>query len=120
MSSAVEILCELVAIPSISALSNRPAIDAAVHILETSGWKAHEFPYRDPNGIEKVNVVATPAQQDAIEVGLAFVCHTDTVPFVPEAWPEATTLEERDGFLHGCGACDVKGSLAGILAAIAG
>jgi acetylornithine deacetylase len=118
MISAVEILRELVAIPSISAISNRPVIDAAVRILETSGWTAREFPYRDPNGIEKVNVIASPAQQNAAEVDLAFVCHTDTVPFVPEVWPGATTLEQHNGFLHGCGACDVKGSLAGILAAI--
>ena len=118
MSSAANILRELVAIPSISALSNRPVIDAAVRILETSGWIAREFPYRDPNGVEKVNVIASPSQQDATEVDLAFVCHTDTVPFVPDAWPTATALTERNGFLHGCGACDVKGSLGGILAAI--
>jgi len=120
MSSAVDILRELVAIPSISAISNRPVIDVAARTLEDAGWITREFPYSDPNGIEKVNVIASPAKQDATEIDRAFVCHTDTVPFVPEAWPNATTLEERDGFLHGCGACDVKGSLAGILAAIAG
>ena len=54
------------------------------------------------------------------EVDLAFVCHTDTVPFVPEAWPRRDVARQSaSGFLHGCGACDVKGSLAGILAAIA-
>ena len=120
MSSATEILRGLVTIPSISTISNRPIIDAAKRILERSGWTAHEFPYRDPSGVEKVNVIASPAQQPIAEVELAFVCHTDTVPFAPEAWPGATDLEEREGFLHGCGACDVKGSLAGILAAIAG
>jgi len=120
MTSPKDILRELVAIPSISAISNRPIIDATKRILESSGWVAHEFPYRDPSGAEKVNVIASPTQQvGETEVELAFVCHTDTVPFVPEAWPGATALEERNGFLHGCGACDVKGSLAGILAAIA-
>jgi len=119
VSSVVEILRELVAIPSISAISNRPVIDVAVRILEESSWAAHEFPYRDVNGAEKVNVIACPTHQAGVaEVDLAFVCHTDTVPYVPEAWPDATVLTERDGFLHGCGACDVKGSLGGILAAI--
>lgn len=119
MSRAADILRELVGIPSISAISNRPVADAVIRLLEGSGWVAHEFPYRDANGIEKVNLIASPARQDGVaEVDLAFVCHTDTVPFVPEAWPNATVLNERDGFLHGCGACDVKGSLAGILAAI--
>ena len=120
MMSPAEILRELVAIPSISAISNRPLVDAAVRILGESGWAAAQFPYRDANGVEKVNLIASPAQQTtALEVELAFVCHTDTVPFAPEVWPGATSLEERNGFLHGCGACDVKGSLAGILAAIA-
>ena len=120
MSRAAEILHELVAIPSISAISNRPVVDAAARILDESGWAVHEFPYCDANDVEKVNLIASPARQEAATtVDLAFVCHTDTVPFVPEAWPEATALSERDGFLHGCGACDVKGSLAGILAAIA-
>lgn len=120
MIRAVDILRDLVAIPSISAISNRPLVDAAVRILEAGGWAAHEFPYRDANGVEKVNVIASPTRAAvAPAVDLAFVTHTDTVPFVPEAWPGATELTERDGFLHGCGACDVKGSLAGILAAIA-
>jgi acetylornithine deacetylase len=120
MSSPAEVLRELVAIPSISAISNRPIVDAAVRVLDSSGWAVHEFPYRDANGIEKVNVIACPERQAGeAEVEIAFVCHTDTVPFVPEAWPDATKLTESGGFLHGCGACDVKGSLAGILAAIA-
>ncbi|HTD55156.1 MAG TPA: acetylornithine deacetylase [Silvibacterium sp.] len=119
VSAAVEILCELVATPSISALSNRPMVEAAIRVLEGAGWAARKFPYCDPDGVEKINVIASPAGQNATtEFDLAFVCHTDTVPFVPETWPHATTLTERDGFLHGCGACDVKGSLAGILAAI--
>jgi acetylornithine deacetylase len=119
MSRAVEILRELVAIPSISEISNRPVVDAAVRILVENGWAAHEFPYRDANGVEKVNMIASPAQKETTAVDLSFVCHTDTVPFVPDTWPGATVLEERDGSLHGCGACDVKGSLAGILAAVA-
>jgi acetylornithine deacetylase len=118
MTSPAEILRELVAIPSISVISNRTVIDAAKRILEASGWTAHEFPYRDANGVEKVNVIASPEEQELDAVDLAFVCHTDTVPFAPETWPSATELTERDGFLHGCGACDVKGSLGGILAAI--
>ena len=119
VNTSMEILRRLVAIPSISAISNRPVIEAAKQIFANAGWTALEFPYRDANGVEKVNMIATPGQQDAAEVDLVFVCHTDTVPFVREGWPDATELKERDGFLHGCGACDVKGSLAGILAAIA-
>jgi len=116
----VDILRELVSIPSVSSMSNRPVIEASARILEGSGWSARLFPYRDANGVEKINAIARPGHQaGSAHADLAFVCHTDTVPFVPEAWPAATRLEERDGFLYGCGACDIKGSLAGILAAVA-
>jgi len=119
MSSPTEILRELVSIPSVSSMSNRPVIEASGRIVEGSGWSAQQFPYRDSNGVEKVNLIARPGQQaESIHADLAFVCHTDTVPFVTEAWPSATRLEEHGGFLHGCGACDVKGSLAGILSAV--
>lgn len=121
MTSGTDILRELVGIPSVSSMSNRPVIDAAVRILETSGWNMRQFCYFDANGVEKINVIARPGHQaESAHADLAFVCHTDTVPFVSEAWPTATILEERHGSLHGCGACDVKGSLAGVLAAISG
>jgi acetylornithine deacetylase len=119
MRSATDILRELVSIPSVSSMSNRPLIEAAARMLEGSGWTTRQFPYRDAGGVEKVNLIARPGHQAALtHADLAFVCHTDTVPFIPEAWLGATVLEERSGFLHGCGACDVKGSLAGILAAV--
>lgn len=119
MNRAVEILRELVAIPSISSMTNGPLIEAAKRILAESGWQTRMLPYLDPQNVEKMNLIARPTTQSASELDLAFVCHTDTVPFDANAWPEATTLIERGGMLHGCGACDVKGSLAGILAAIA-
>lgn len=76
------------------------------------------LPYTDENGIAKANLIARPAQAEpGSPVGLAFVCHTDTVPFAPD-WPGALRLEPRNGHLHGCGACDVKGSLACFLAAV--
>lgn len=119
MSRAVDILRELVAIPSVSSLSNRPVIEAASRVLAQSGWTSRELTYTDAQGIEKINLIASPKDRHAAKVDLAFVCHTDTVPFDAQSWPQATTLIERDQMLHGCGACDVKGSLAGILAAIA-
>jgi acetylornithine deacetylase len=118
LTRAVEILRELVAIPSISAMSNRPVIEAAERMLTEFRWTPRRVPYRDVQGIEKINLIARPHGQEGSEIDLALVCHTDTVPFDPKAWPEATTIVERDGMLHGCGACDVKGSLAGILSAI--
>jgi acetylornithine deacetylase len=124
VTTPVEILRTLVGIPSVSAMSNRPLIEAAAAFLRQHGWVCHELPYTDPAGVEKVNLIAVPESQRFRSqrlaggaVDLAFICHTDTVPF-SAAWSGATVLEERADFLHGCGACDVKGSLAGILAAI--
>jgi acetylornithine deacetylase len=45
------------------------------------------------------------------------MCHTDTVPYAAE-WTAALDPLLKDGNLHGCGACDVKGFLACLLAAI--
>ncbi|XWK50142.1 M20/M25/M40 family metallo-hydrolase [Tunturiibacter empetritectus] len=112
------LLQELVAIPSVSCMSNRPVVEWIQRFLEPLGWHSRLFCYDDAAGVEKVNLVVSPQPMGdgRIETELAIVCHTDTVPFGAE-WVDATTLHERDGMLHGCGACDVKGFLACVLAA---
>jgi acetylornithine deacetylase len=110
---AQDILLDLVAIPSVSPLANLPVIDYAQRYL--SGWKMERYPYRDPAGVEKINLVAVTKPGTA---GLALVCHTDTVPYDP-AWPEAVHPAIRGGKLYGRGSCDVKGFLACVLASIA-
>jgi acetylornithine deacetylase len=118
MPAAAEILRELVAIPSVSALSNLPLLDAVAARLEPHGWVTQRFPLLAADGVAKANLLAVPRQfaGSLPDLDLLFVCHTDTVPYRRE-WLAATQLEERDGFLHGCGACDVKGSLAALVAA---
>ncbi len=120
MNSALSLLRELVEIPSVSTLSNRPMAEYASRVLQESGWNTRMFPYRDFAGIEKINMIAFPSGQDPSDrvIDLAFVCHTDTVPYDP-AWSEAVHPALRDGFLHGCGASDVKGFLASLLATLA-
>lgn len=112
--SAAEILRELVAIPTPSAVSNLPLLRWVEAFLEPRGWRVLLLPYRDQQGVEKANLVARPDEE---RIDLAFVCHTDTVPYDAN-WPGALALQERDGQLHGCGSCDVKGSLACFLAAV--
>src|SRR5580658_3599906 len=65
--------------------------------------------------MEKIKLLATTRPGIA---ELAFVCHTDTVPYDP-AWTEAVHPAIRAGKLYGRGSCDVKGFLACVLAAIA-
>lgn len=109
---------DLIRIPSVSTMSNRPVIEYASTILQSAGWTAREVVYRDAAGIEKVNLISAPTGQDvdAREVELAFVCHTDTVPY-SVGWEGSTSPYVENGMVHGCGACDVKGILACLLAA---
>ena len=118
MLATTEILRTLVGIESVSSLSNVPVLDAIQSLLEPHGWFVQRFPYIAADGLEKANLLAIPGQlKDSLpDVELLFVCHTDTVPFRSE-WADATRLAEHDGFLHGCGSCDVKGSLAALLSA---
>lgn len=109
--AAVDYLLDLVAIPSVSSMSNRPVIEYTRWQLDPQRWTTRLYPYD-----EKVNLVA---QTGAGLAELALVCHTDTVPFDP-AWTEATHPVVRDGQLYGRGSCDVKGFLACVLEAIHG
>jgi acetylornithine deacetylase len=126
-ASAAEILGKLVAIPSPSAVSNLPLLQWVAAYLEPLGWRIVWLNWIDDTGVEKANLIARPANAashastDALTdapIDLAFVCHTDTVPYAAD-WPDALQLRELGGNLHGCGACDVKGPLACFLAAAA-
>lgn len=114
--TVVEHLLELIRIPSVSSLSNRPVIDYARAALQAAGWSAVEQVHHDAERVEKVNLIAAPpGQNPAAEAAeIAFVCHTDTVPY-SAGWSEAIHPVVRDGAIHGCGACDVKGFLACLL-----
>ena len=119
--SPCSLLDALVRIPSVSAMSNRPLIEFVETVLRGGGWNFRELAYCDANGVEKVNSLATPPWQraDDFAVDLAFVCHTDTVPYSAE-WNEAVAPKVIGDAMHGCGACDVKGFLACLLAALLG
>ena len=117
---AADVLRELVAIPTPSAFSNVPLLRWVAAFLESRGWQAELFSWTDEVGIEKANLIAWPfASEMPNHIDLAFICHTDTVPFAAD-WGGALALELREGLLHGCGSCDVKGALACFLAAISG
>ena len=60
MKDEVEILLDLVAIPSVSSVGNRPVIDYALKRLNPAIWKIKLHPYRDAKGIAKVNLVGCP------------------------------------------------------------
>ena len=118
MKTVVEHLSNLIRIPSSSSVSNRPIIDYALQVLNEARWSSREMTYNDAAGVEKVNLLAAPPNQnlDNVSAELAFMCHTDTVPHTN--WPTALEPIIAGGLLHGCGACDVKGFLACLLTSI--
>lgn len=118
MMTAVDHLSELIRLPSVSSLSNRPVIEYAEKVLHAKGWGTRRFTYQDSSGEEKINLIAAPPNQNVAnrDVDLAFFCHTDTVPFSAD-WTRALDPFVEGENLRGCGACDVKGFMACLLAA---
>jgi acetylornithine deacetylase len=117
MKTAKEILMDLVAIPSVSSMSNAPVIEYARKYLPSKHWTIRKYETRDRSGTEKVNLVALTKNAHGRTAELAFVCHTDTVPFAKD-WKEAVHPALRKGNLYGRGSCDVKGFLACVLASL--
>ena len=112
-------LSDLVAINSVSAITNAPIIDHLERICVSLGFSTRRFSYVDDNELNKINLVAVSGTElsDVTEVELALVGHTDTVPFDPH-WDEALSLTERDGRLYARGSCDTKGFIAAALSAV--
>jgi acetylornithine deacetylase len=112
----VSILRRLVAIDSTSSRSNRPMVDLLEEIVLPLGFEARRIEWRDPEGVEKLNLVCRRGPD--VAGGLALVGHTDCVPFDPK-WTEALSGEVRDGKVFGRGAADTKGFIAAAITAAA-
>ncbi len=107
-------LADLVAVDSTSTLPNGPVLDVLEPRLKALGLTTERHRYRDEQGVEKANLIATngPGFPE-----LALVGHSDCVPY-DKAWAEALKLTERDGKLYGRGACDTKAFVACALMAL--
>lgn len=113
---AVAYARELVAYESTSVLSNCAVSAAVEERLKSLGFDIELVPYTDPNGTEKMNVVG---KRGAGTGGLAYFCHTDVVPADSWSWQASGPFEPQvhGDKLYGRGSCDMKGSLASMLAA---
>lgn len=114
-----QILAELVRIDSVSARSNSQIVDYLTRRCEAAGFKTQRFAYLDEHSVEKINLVALAGAEfkENLNIELALVGHTDTVPYDPN-WTEALNLTERDGKLYGRGSCDTKGFISAALSAV--
>lgn len=108
---------DLIRFNSVSDLDNQDIADYLDQTLCSLGFETEIVSYRDEAGVQKQNVVARKGPRAT--GGFAYFGHCDVVP--------ATTWHEqehgpfdpviRDGRLYGRGSCDMKGSVAAMLAA---
>jgi len=141
MSPALAYLRPLIAFDSISRRSNEPVSERVAGWLTDLGFDVEHTSYLDHNGVAKRNLVARrdpvttvgdPAEANAVREhsvgnqllhrgpsGLAYFCHTDTVTADRWTGPGGNPFEavEVDDRIYGRGSCDMKGSLAAMLAA---
>jgi acetylornithine deacetylase/succinyl-diaminopimelate desuccinylase-like protein len=104
--SFVELARALVAANTVSANGTRQAADLLQPLWEHAGLRVTRQVIDDVH----VNALAGPGGDVAGKGGVLLVTHLDTVPPGPlERWDSNPwTLAERDGFLYGLGAADVK------------
>src|SRR5687767_10503364 len=117
---AQELLGRLVAYDTVSERSNVELVEYLAGHARSLGFEIKIDTVNDARGVAKANLICQlgPARDArAASGGLAFVGHTDTVPYDPE-WKEALTLIERDGKLYARGAADTKGFIAAVLTAV--
>jgi acetylornithine deacetylase len=112
MTRTLEILDRLIAFDTVSAKSNLALVDYAEALLKGAGARVHRLP--DAAG-KKAGLYAKigPAGQ-----GIALSGHTDVVPVEGQVWtrdPFRLTLD--NGCAYGRGTTDMKGFVAGALAA---
>lgn len=123
LDETIDFLTRLVAAGSVSSAdpaidtSNAQAATTVAAMLEKAGMQVTEHDIPGRPGKKNITAHAGP---DTQAQGLLLAGHTDTVPCNPAAWAsDPFTLTERDGKLHGLGACDMKGFFAIIAEALA-
>lgn len=106
MTSAREILTQLVSFPTVSRDSNLPLIDWVAGYLTNLGITAHRMPKADDPSKHALFCSVGPN----VPGGVVLSGHTDVVPVDGQDWSsDPWVVTERDGKLYGRGTCDMKG-----------
>lgn len=110
----IDLLRRLVAFDTTSRNSNLALIDFARELLESNGAYCLTVPSPDRR---KANLYATIGPLD--RGGVLLSGHSDVVPVDGQDWrTDPFELVESEGRYYGRGACDMKGFLAVVLAAV--
>ncbi len=114
--NALEYTKNLVAFESTSSLSNVPVTEYVEDVLKKLDFATERIDYVDAKGLPKANVVGKKGHGTG---GMAYFGHTDVVPADPWFSDEHGPFDpfEQNGKLYGRGSCDMKGSVACMLAA---
>ncbi len=114
--NALQYAQELVKFPTVSNVSNASICNYLEDVLKRLGFTTERIEYTDSAGVNKVNIVGKKGSGNG---GMAYFAHTDVVPADPwfsnEHGPFEPTV--RGDKLYGRGSCDMKGSIASMLAA---
>ena len=130
--NALSRLQRLIKFPSVSDVSNEAVSQEVAGQLEMLGFEVEWTNYHDPNGVLKCNVIGRrlpSGNHPRRDIGgLAYFGHTDVVPVTAWVGPSGDADAQcgdpfqpvmRDGRLYGRGSCDMRGSVAAMLAAAA-
>jgi acetylornithine deacetylase len=116
--NALEYASQLVEFDSVSRRSNVAVTNHVQNVLQELGFQTERLDYDDAQGVRKSCVVGKKGPGSG---GLAYFGHTDVVPadpwFTAEHGPFTPTV--KGNRLYGRGSCDMKGSIACMLAASA-
>lgn len=112
----IDMTQDLIRMNSVSDQSNEEVITYIQKELEALDFTTELLRYNDSDGIEKMNLVAKLGEGEG---GLAFLCHSDTVPGQEEDWDPFEPIIKEDR-LYGRGSCDMKGPIASVLTAVNG
>ncbi|MEP3480348.1 MAG: M20 family metallopeptidase [Fuerstiella sp.] len=113
----------LIQFPTVSTTSNTECCRWIEKRLEQLGFETEFLSYTDQWGEQKscISGCLRPANDcQSNGRGLAYFCHNDVVPVDSWSFPDAGPWQatRKDDRIYGRGSCDMKGSLACLLAAV--
>lgn len=108
---------DLITFESTSIFSNIPISDYIQKTLTKLGFSTERLEYEDDNGVQKVNIIGKKGEGYG---GMAYFGHTDVVPADPWFTKEHGAFSPiiKENKLYGRGSCDMKGSIACMMAAV--